>query len=152
MRMAHWFLASLVVCTTNVQAEGPILAKVNRFFGLGWGDGYHTGWNDCTGGNTSSGCGPATENLKASPTPSIPVLAPTLTGSNIPGQSSGSHRSQIVNIFPAPKQFFAAPTVPAPSPRVVRLPPVVESPHTARRLPPVTQTAPALTTVGRNKP
>ena len=145
MRTALCVLASLVVCTTNLFAEGPVLAKINRFFGLGWGDGYHVGWNDCNGSQGSVGCPSVHENIREPAAPSIPVLAPASTGLNFPGQSSGSRRSQIVNIFPTPQQLFAATPAPkAAAPRVIRLPPVIEPTQIAKRLPPVTQTAQTL--------
>lgn len=142
MRTALCVFASLVVCTTNLFAEGPVLANVNRFFGLGWGDGYHVGRNDCNGSHGSVGCPFDGENIKAPAVPSVPVLAPASAGLKFPGQSSGTRRSQIVDIFPAPQQLFTATPAPkAVAPRAIRLPPVVEPTQIAKRLPPVTQTA-----------
>lgn len=135
MRINVWSLVILVLfATNNLRAEGPGLAKVNRFFGLGWGDGYHVGWNDWAGCSGCSagcvGCQPTVDhdpkNQVRLPTPK-PVPEPS--ASDVQSKYSGNARSQIV-LFKQPERREVLASLPAiVIPRLVRLPPVVEKPQ-----------------------
>jgi len=145
MRKVFLTLTGLALCVaSNLYAEGPHLTKVNRFFGLGWGDGYHAGWNECAGCNdplaAGGSCAPvAGETIKNSALPPSQKSPPAASAGDMPTPVYENRRSQIVTLFPPPSRLFLAPTAQAAvGPRLVRLPPVSEVSHTARRLPPVT--------------
>lgn len=146
MRKVFLTLTGLALCAaSNLYAAGPLLTKVNRFFGLGWGDGYHVGWNECAGCNdplaAGGSCAPvAGATIKNSALPQSQKSAPAATARDMATQAYENRRSQIVTLFPPPSRFFLAPTAQAAvGPRLVRLPPVAEVSRMARRLPPVTE-------------
>jgi hypothetical protein len=125
MRIVVGSLAIVALMASSfARGEGPILAKLNRYFGLGWGDGYHAGWNDCSedsGQNGGEACQPSAADAESLPNAPAPQPAPAPSGE--PSATGNFH-------LPQPEAMA--------TPRLVRLPPVVEAPQLTRRLPPVT--------------
>jgi hypothetical protein len=131
------FAFLVLVSAGSLQAKGPTMNKIHRYFGLGWGPGYHAGWTHCDAPHASvSGWqGPTSEPpvLPAKDKQPIkeaePLPSPMASRAFPSVRTTSSPRGRIFEFVPA--TWFAGSTMPnaAPAPagdhsRVVRLPPV----------------------------
>jgi hypothetical protein len=142
------FFIFVFVPNCHLRADSP-LASLNRYIGLGWGDGYHAAWTGCPGqcgGMYGESCQPSPVNN------SQPTAVPEKT-TGTPEGTTGRPRSELFNsptalarpvrLPPVESVPLWQPPTSVAVPRLVRLPaPEAEVEPIARRpirLPPTSQ-------------
>ncbi len=129
MRIVVRILAILALFATNeLRAEGPVFAGLNRFFGVGWGDGYHVGWNGCPGRCGSGECGanclptPGSEPRHQAVAPAGNLILDSMVNNDAQAAHFARARSQVVPPVRSWQQTVRATSSTLVAPRVIRLP------------------------------